>query len=121
MIEIGGTVGDIEGDLSRSHQGALGRGGFENFLFVRVTYVLPYLRVTSEFKTKPTQQSVQLLRRIGIQPQMIAVRSEEPVERTSLERSPSSAASKGDGLQSADSKNVYDVPRSFTLTAFTER
>lgn len=83
-IEIGGTVGDIEGEIFLEAVRELAfENGRDDFLFVHVTYV-PYLRVTSEFKTKPTQQSVQLLRKIGIQPDLIVVRSEFPVDSHSL-------------------------------------
>jgi len=112
MIEIGGTVGDIEGEIFLEAVRELWvEEGPENFLFIHVTYV-PYLRVTNEFKTKPTQQSVQLLRRIGIQPQMIAVRSELPIEENELGKI---ALFGGLDRQMVynlpDSENVYDVPR----------
>ncbi|WP_292589379.1 CTP synthase [Mesotoga sp. UBA5557] len=111
MIEIGGTVGDIEGEIFLEAVRELWvEEGPENFLFIHVTYV-PYLRVTNEFKTKPTQQSVQLLRRIGIQPQMIAVRSEKPIEENELAKI---ALFGGVDRQMVynlpDSENVYDVP-----------
>ncbi|MDD5743471.1 MAG: CTP synthase [Mesotoga sp.] len=111
MIEIGGTVGDIEGEIFLEAIRELSvEEGSENFLFVHVTYV-PYLRVTSEFKTKPTQQSVQLLRRIGIQPQMIAVRSEEPVEENELRKIALFGGVEREMVFNLpDSKNVYDVP-----------
>jgi CTP synthase len=111
MIEIGGTVGDIEGEIFLEAIRELWvEEGSENFLFVHVTYV-PYLRVTSEFKTKPTQQSVQLLRRIGIQPQMIAVRSEEPVEENELRKIALFGGVEREMVFNLpDSKNVYDVP-----------
>ncbi|RKX38084.1 MAG: CTP synthase, partial [Thermotogae bacterium] len=79
VIEIGGTVGDIESEvfLESVRELALERSQ-DDFVFVHVTYV-PYLSVSNEFKTKPTQQSVQLLRRAGINPDMIVVRSEKYV------------------------------------------
>jgi len=68
LIEVGGTVGDIEGqpflEAIRQMRNDVGR---DNVLYVHVT-LLPYLNSTQELKTKPTQHSVNELRRIGIQP-----------------------------------------------------
>lgn len=77
IIEIGGTVGDIESlpFLEAARQMRL-EEGFENVLYVHVTLV-PVLEVVGEQKTKPTQHSVQELRRIGIQPDIIVARSKE--------------------------------------------
>ncbi len=86
VIEIGGTVGDIESEvfLESVRQLALEKPR-EDFMFAHVTYV-PYLKASKEFKTKPTQQSVQLLRRSGINPDMIVVRSESAVNGDSLKK-----------------------------------
>ena len=79
IIEVGGTVGDIEGqpflEAIRQMRNDVGR---DNVLFVHVTF-LPYLTSTQELKTKPTQHSVNELRRIGIQPDVIICRSDHPV------------------------------------------
>jgi CTP synthase len=79
IIEIGGTVGDIEGqpflEAIRQMRNDVGR---DNVLYVHVTY-LPYLICTHEIKTKPTQHSVNELRRIGIQPDIIVCRSDYPI------------------------------------------
>ncbi|HUK83443.1 MAG TPA: CTP synthase [Verrucomicrobiae bacterium] len=76
IIEIGGTIGDIEGlpFLEAIRQFAL-EAGTANSLFIHVTLV-PFIRVAGEIKTKPTQQSVAKLREIGIQPQILICRSE---------------------------------------------
>jgi len=81
IIEIGGTIGDIEGlpFLEAIRQFAL-EVGPKNALFIHVTLV-PYIRVAGEIKTKPTQQSVAKLREIGIQPQILICRSEKPLSR----------------------------------------
>ncbi len=80
LVEVGGTVGDIEGqpflEAIREMRNDLGR---ENTAFVHLTW-LPYLRATNETKTKPTQHSVRELRSIGILPDMIIARSDYPVE-----------------------------------------
>jgi CTP synthase len=79
IIEVGGTVGDIEGqpflEAIREMRNEVGR---DNVLYVHVTY-LPYLNSTKELKTKPTQHSVNELRRIGIQPDVIVCRSDYPI------------------------------------------
>ena len=80
LVEIGGTVGDIEGlpFLEAIRQMGLEEGR-ENTLFVHVALV-PVLSTTGEQKTKPVQHSVQELRRIGIQPDAIIARSVKPLE-----------------------------------------
>jgi len=82
IIEVGGTVGDIEGqpflEAIRQMRNEVGR---DNVLYVHVTY-LPYLICTHELKTKPTQHSVNELRRIGIQPDVIVCRSDYPIEES---------------------------------------
>ncbi|MBA7609058.1 CTP synthase [subsurface metagenome] len=79
IVEVGGTVGDIEGlpflEAIRQMRSQVGR---ENVLYVHVT-LLPYLTSTGELKTKPTQHSVNELRRIGIQPDVIVCRSDQPI------------------------------------------
>ncbi len=79
LIEVGGTVGDIEGqpflEAIRQMRNDVGRG---NVLYIHVTF-LPYLNSTGELKTKPTQHSVNELRRIGIQPDIIVCRSDQPI------------------------------------------
>jgi len=79
IIEVGGTVGDIEGqpflEAIRQMRNDMGR---DNVLYVHVT-LLPYLNTTRELKTKPTQHSVNELRRIGIQPDIIICRSDLPI------------------------------------------
>jgi len=79
VTEIGGTVGDIEGQpyLEAARQMRL-EEGYGNVLYAHVTLV-PVLDVVGEQKTKPTQHSVQELRRIGIQPDMIVARSSKPL------------------------------------------
>jgi CTP synthase len=80
LVEVGGTVGDIEGlpFLEAIRQMRI-EEGFENTLFVHVALV-PVLSTTGEQKTKPVQHSVQELRRIGIQPDIIVARSARPLE-----------------------------------------
>ncbi len=81
IVEIGGTVGDIESqpflEALRQLRNEVGR---ENVYFIHVTW-LPYIGATGEIKTKPTQHSVAALRSIGISPNMIIARSDYPIER----------------------------------------
>jgi CTP synthase len=79
ITEVGGTVGDIEGlpYLEAIRQYALDVGK-ENVLYLHLTLV-PYLRVSHELKTKPSQQSVSKLREIGIQPDILICRTELPL------------------------------------------
>ena len=80
IVEIGGTVGDIEGlpflEAIRQMREDVGR---ENTVYIHVT-LLPYISATGELKTKPTQHSVRELRGIGIQPDVIVARSDYPVD-----------------------------------------
>jgi CTP synthase len=78
IIEIGGTVGDLESQSFIEAFRELGlREGLENCLYLHVVY-MPYLAASHEFKTKPAQNAVRDLRSAGIAPDIIAVRSEEP-------------------------------------------
>jgi CTP synthase len=81
IIEVGGTVGDIEGqpflEAARQMRNDVGR---DNVLYVHVT-LLPHLNSTQEVKTKPTQHSVNELRRIGIQPDIIICRSDYEISQ----------------------------------------
>jgi CTP synthase len=81
MVEIGGTVGDIESlpflEAIRQMRVEVGR---DNALFMHLTLV-PYIRA-GEIKTKPTQHSVKELRSIGIQPDILLCRAERPICRT---------------------------------------
>lgn len=79
MIEVGGTVGDIESlpfmESLRQMRSELGR---DNTMFIHVTY-LPYIGASGELKTKPTQHSVRELRSIGIQPDAIIARADHEI------------------------------------------
>jgi CTP synthase len=86
LVEVGGTVGDIESlpflESIRQLRSDLGR---ENTMYIHVTW-LPYISATDEIKTKPTQHSVRELRSIGITPDMIIARSDTPVEENLREK-----------------------------------
>jgi CTP synthase len=86
IIEVGGTVGDIESqpflEALRQLRNEVGR---ENCLFVHVTW-LPTIGATGEIKTKPTQHSVAALRSIGISPNIIIARADKEVDRSLCEK-----------------------------------
>ncbi len=86
LVEVGGTVGDIESlpflEALRQLRTDLGR---ENTVYIHVTW-LPYIGATAELKTKPTQHSVAELRSIGIAPDMIVARSDMPVRENLREK-----------------------------------
>ena len=86
IVEIGGTVGDIESqpflEAIRQMRKDVGR---DHVLYIHVT-LLPHIGATGELKTKPTQHSVRELRGIGIQPDVIICRSDHPVERALREK-----------------------------------
>ncbi len=81
IVEIGGTVGDIEGlpflEAIRQIRYDLGD---ENVLYIHLTLV-PYIKAARELKTKPTQHSVKELRQIGIQPNILICRSDQPISK----------------------------------------
>ena len=111
LTEVGGTVGDIEGlpFLEAIRQMRL-EEGFENTLYVHVALV-PVLDVTNEMKTKPLQHSVNELRRIGIQPDIIVARSPQMIDAEALRKIalfgtiPESAV-----FCSYNAESVYEVP-----------
>ncbi|HJO93222.1 MAG TPA: CTP synthase [Victivallales bacterium] len=86
LTEIGGTAGDIESlpflEAIRQYGQEIGR---ENALFIHLTLV-PYLRAAGEMKTKPSQQSVGILREIGITPDILVCRCEKPMEDDHFEK-----------------------------------
>src|SRR3954462_2920328 len=111
ITEIGGTVGDIESlpflEALRQFQVDQGR---ENCLFVHLTLV-PFLDHAGELKTKPTQHSVQELRRIGIQPDMVVCRSEEALSDDIRQKIALFANLPVESVASApDVDSIYKVP-----------
>jgi len=111
VVEVGGTVGDIEGQpfLEAVRQMRL-EEGFENTLFVHVALVLT-LKATGEFKTKALQHSVNTMRSIGIQPDIIVARSDKPIDEATRRKValfgtlPEKAV-----FSSYDVDYVYEVP-----------
>src|SRR3989441_5669635 len=86
ITEIGGTVGDIEGlpFLEAIRQFALDVGK-ANVLYIHLT-LIPYLKAAGEMKTKPTQHSVERLRQIGIQPDILICRTERAIAQSDIDK-----------------------------------
>jgi CTP synthase len=86
IVEVGGTVGDIEGqpflEAIRQMRTSVGRN---DALYIHITF-LPYIGATQELKTKPTQHSVRELRGIGIQPHVIIARTDYPVSQDTIKK-----------------------------------
>ena len=82
ITEIGGTVGDIEGaPMLEAVRQFRHEVGSRNCMFIHLTLV-PFIKAAGEVKTKPTQHSVGELRRIGIQPDILVVRTEATFPRS---------------------------------------
>jgi CTP synthase len=114
ITEVGGTVGDIESlpflEALRQFQVDEGR---DRCMFLHVTLV-PFIQHAGELKTKPTQHSVQELRRIGIQPDMIVCRCAEPLDRDIRAKIALFANLPVDNIISArDADSIYKVPLYF--------
>ncbi|MBP0725029.1 CTP synthase [Bacillus sp. RG28] len=111
ITEIGGTVGDIESlpflEAIRQIKSDIGR---DNVMYIHCT-LIPYLKAAGEMKTKPTQHSVKELRSLGIQPNVIVVRTELPVsddmkEKLALFCDIDSKAV----IEARDAETLYEVP-----------
>jgi CTP synthase len=114
LMEIGGTVGDIEGlpffESIRQLGNDLPRG---NCIYMHLSY-MPYIAAAGELKTKPTQHSVKELRSIGIQPDILLIRAdreipEEERRKLALFCNVRPAAV----IQALDAKSIYDVPMAY--------
>ncbi|APG74162.1 CTP synthase [Lactobacillus delbrueckii] len=114
ISEIGGTVGDMESTPFMEAIRQMRREvGSENVMYVHVTFV-PYLRAAKELKSKPTQQSVSMLRSIGIQPNMLALRSEMPVPQEMKDKISTFTDVPVDYIvESLDAPSLFDVPLSY--------
>ncbi|MBN3534371.1 CTP synthase [Mycoplasma procyoni] len=111
IVEIGGTVGDIE---SNPFIYAIAQMGNENdgknTFFIHVTYV-PFLQTSGDFKTKPTQDSVNKLRGMGIKPNMILLRADSEVDQAILDKVATATFIDSKNVIAApDLKNVYEMP-----------
>ncbi|WP_331774945.1 CTP synthase [Sulfurospirillum sp. 1612] len=114
LVEIGGTVGDIEGlpflEAIRSLRSEVGKKRAMN---IHLT-LIPYIKVAGELKTKPTQHSVQELRRIGITPDMLICRSEMPLTKDLKNKLAfSCGVEKNSVIEALDASTIYKMPLNF--------
>ena len=111
IIEVGGTVGDIESQpFLESIRQFQHEAGMNNVIIIHVT-LIPYLRMSGEMKTKPTQQSVKELQGIGIQPDIIVARTEYPLEPGIKEKiSLFCNIPVSHVLQNIDAPTLYEIP-----------
>ncbi|MCB2226606.1 MAG: CTP synthase [Desulfarculaceae bacterium] len=114
IVEIGGTVGDIESlpflEAIRQFRNDVGK---ENCLYVHLTLV-PYIKTAGELKTKPTQHSVSELRRVGIQPDILLCRTEMPLDRSLKEKIALFCNVEPEAVITAvDVDTIYEVPLKF--------
>ena len=114
IVEIGGTVGDIESlpflEAIRQFRHEVGR---ENAIFIHLTLV-PYISAAGEVKTKPTQHSVRELMEIGIQPDILICRSERPLSAEVKRKIALFCNVDLDSvIESRDVPTIYEIPLSF--------
>ena len=122
IVEIGGTVGDIESlpflEAIRQFRHEIGR---EHALFVHLTLV-PFISAAGEVKTKPTQHSVRELMEIGIQPDILICRAERPLsEDVKRKIALFCNVDFGSVIESRDVPTIYEIPLSFHEQGLDER
>ena len=114
IIEIGGTVGDIESlpflEAIRQFRNEIGK---ENVLFIHVTFV-PYLKAARELKSKPTQHSIKVLREIGIQPDIVICRSQSKLTADVKDKISLFCDIRREGIiEALNVKSIYEMPLVF--------
>ena len=114
IVELGGTVGDIEGlpfmESIRAIRHELPK---TNTMNIHVT-LIPYIAAAGELKTKPTQHSVQELRRIGITPHMLVCRTEKPLPKNLKDKLAMSCdIDRNAVIEAGDAQSIYQVPLHF--------
>ncbi len=122
IVEIGGTVGDIEGlpflEAARQFRNEVGR---QNAIFIHLTWV-PYIKTAGEVKTKPTQHSVAALREIGIQPDILLCRSENYLSNEIKAKISLFCNVEVEAVFTAkDVEHIYDVPLIFHKEGVDDR
>ena len=111
IIEIGGTIGDIESlpfiESIRQFKTEIGIG---NAINIHCT-LLPYLPTSGELKTKPSQHSVHVLRSYGLQPEILVCRTSKPIPKTEKDKlALFCSVSKDAVIECRDMKSIYEVP-----------
>jgi len=121
IVEVGGTVGDIESlpflEAIRELKIELGK---KRAMYIHLTLV-PFLKAAGELKTKPTQHSVQELRRIGILPHVVVCRTEVPLPKSlKLKLASSCGVENNCIIEALDAKSIYEVPMHFQVQNILE-
>ena len=122
IVEVGGTVGDIESlpflEAIRQFRHDVGR---ENAIFIHLT-LMPYIAAAGEVKTKPTQHSVRELMEIGIQPDILILRTERPIS-DDIKRKIALFCNVEFGavIESPDVRTIYEIPLRFNEQGLDER
>ncbi len=116
IVELGGTTGDMEGmpflEAIRQMKHELGK----NFVMNIHVTLLPYIKTADELKTKPTQHSVQELRRIGITPHMLILRAEERIPKEIREKIAFTCDIDTESvIEAIDAPTIYQVPLNFKV------
>ncbi len=122
ICEIGGTVGDIESlpflEAIRQFGNEVGR---QNALYVHVT-LLPYIKTAGELKTKPTQHSVKELLSVGIQPEILLCRADQPIPEGERRKIASFCNVKQERVIPAlDVSSIYEVPARYHAEGFDDQ
>jgi CTP synthase len=122
IVEIGGTIGDIESlpflEAIRQMRYDVGRS---NVLYVHLTLV-PYIKTAGELKTKPTQHSVKELRAIGIQPDFLLCRTDRPIPPEAKKKIAIHCNLDGDAVINAmDVDTIYEIPLAFSAEGLDQR
>jgi CTP synthase len=122
IVEVGGTVGDIESqpflEAIRQFRHDVGR---DNAIFVHLT-LMPYIAAAGELKSKPTQHSVRELMQLGIQPDILILRTERPIS-DDIKRKIALFCNVEFGavIESPDVRTIYEIPLRFHDQGFDER
>jgi len=122
FAEVGGTVGDIEGQpfMEAIRQFILEQGR-ENTMIIHLTLV-PYLEHSGEMKTKPTQHSVMKLREIGLQPDMLLCRTDRPLENSDRDKIALFCSIAPEMvIEARNEDSIYQIPLSYTKYSVGEK
>lgn len=113
IVEIGGTIGDIESNSFIYAMAELALAKPDRFFLVHVTYVI-FLEASNEFKSKPTQVSINSLRSFGISPNLVLLRNSKMVPDNIVEKiAKKSVLNKDYVISVPDMKNIYEAPLYF--------
>jgi len=121
IVEVGGTVGDIESlpflEAIRQFKKDIGK---ENVLYIHVTFI-PYLEAAKELKSKPTQHSVKQLREIGIQPDIVICRSQSKLSEEVKNKISLFCDIKKEGIiEAVNVESIYEIPLIFEKQGLDE-